>query len=128
MAYGSNESGQFAVYIAPISNASDEKWPISSGYGFQHAWSRDSRKLFYRGEHAMMSVSIDADPESAGIPERIFEDTYFTGSLGRHFDVAEDGRFLMIKRDPDETGTRPPREIIVVRNWIEELKARVPVP
>jgi hypothetical protein len=39
--------------------------------------------------------------------------------------VAPDGqRFLMIKPSSDATAVRP--RIIVVDNWIEELKRRVP--
>ena len=41
------------------------------------------------------------------------------------YDVAADGRFLMIK--PAEIQVGPVRrEIIIVQNWQEELKQRVP--
>ena len=43
------------------------------------------------------------------------------------YDVAPDGRFLFHVQGSTPTGeeaTRP--EIIVVQNWFEELKARVP--
>ena len=63
MAYGSAELGQFGVYVVPFSNVNGDKWPISTDFGLHHTWSRDGSKLFYRGERAMMSVSIDVDPE-----------------------------------------------------------------
>ena len=47
------------------------------------------------------------------------------GSLGggRTYDVGADGRFLMIKRaKPDSSGP----SLVVVQNWFEELKRRVP--
>ena len=41
---------------------------------------------------------------------------------GRHYDVTADGqRFLMIK------SVQRPRQMNVVRNWIEELTRLVPV-
>ena len=43
------------------------------------------------------------------------------------YDVAPDGRFLMIKQGElgGEEHATPPH-IIVVQNWFEELKTRVP--
>ena len=37
------------------------------------------------------------------------------------YDVAADGRFLMVEEDPDESV-----RVIVVQNWFEELKRLVP--
>jgi hypothetical protein len=39
-------------------------------------------------------------------------------------DVAPDGRFVMIEREPNDNSTSA--SIVVVLNWSEELKARVP--
>ena len=47
--------------------------------------------------------------------------TYFQTS---NWDVAPDGRFLMIRPDDDEFVAPP---IHVTLNWTEELKRRVPV-
>jgi hypothetical protein len=44
-----------------------------------------------------------------------------TGSQVSSYDVARDGRFLMIE-PLDATGA----SIVVVQNWFEELKRRVP--
>ena len=45
--------------------------------------------------------------------------------LTTEYDVAEDGRFLMVK---GSAPLGPARQINVIRNWSEELKERVPVP
>jgi hypothetical protein len=48
------------------------------------------------------------------------------GEAGRTFDVAADGkRFLMIKPASGEAAP-PPQSLIVVENWLEELKRLVP--
>ena len=45
--------------------------------------------------------------------------------MGRHYDVSSDGaRFLMLK-DVGELMPEPPR-IVVVRDWLEELKRLMP--
>jgi hypothetical protein len=60
-------------------------------------------------------------------PVKLFEGPYFAALNGRTYDVSPDGqRFLMIK-EGDSTGEDSP-QIIVVENWFEELKARVPAP
>jgi hypothetical protein len=51
------------------------------------------------------------------------------GISGRSYDVSADGkRFLMIKEasslNPQSTATAP--SLVVVLNWAEELKARLP--
>jgi hypothetical protein len=61
----------------------------------------------------------------------LFRGSYFvapTGSPRAQFDVTRDGqRFLMLKPVAPDNRTSPmvPR-IVVVQNWIEELKQRVP--
>ena len=47
------------------------------------------------------------------------------GAVGRIYDVAPDGRFLMIK--PAGTPAQAAASVIVVQNWHEELKRLVPI-
>ena len=70
-------------------------------------------------------------PFSSGTPVILFQAQYYSGSgafLGRTYDVSPDGRhFLMIKESSgaaDQTAT--PTQIVVVQNWVEELKRLVP--
>ena len=59
---------------------------------------------------------------SAGTPAKVLDAKYFNGGIARNYDVARDGRFLMIKGPADEEDTRADRLVVVV-NWREELKA-----
>ena len=72
----------------------------------------------------MMVVPVDSEmSEPVGVSEVLFEDSYYYADMTFNYTLDPDtGRFLMIK-DPN---LESPREIIVVRNWIEELKERVP--
>lgn len=94
-------------------------------------WSRDSRELFYRNGNKMMAVAIGDGPEfSPGRPTLLFEGPYDLkeGSGASNYDVAEDGRFVMIRtpESPSEETSAPAQQIHVVLNWFEELKQRVP--
>ena len=45
----------------------------------------------------------------------------------RPYDIAPDGRFLIIRSDQAEAAAGTVPQIVVVRNWFEELKRLVPV-
>ena len=130
MAYQSNESGLFQVYVRPFPNVDDGKWQISRDAGVEPVWGPDGRELFFRRGIAgeMLVVAVDTEPVFAwGNPEVLFAAPYRSGTAGRNrpWDVAADGRFLMIKEGGPEAGG--PSQINVVLNWHEELKRLVPV-
>jgi hypothetical protein len=66
---------------------------------------------------------------SSGNPTKLFDDPYYHGTaigVGRTYDVSPDGRrFLMIKQ-PGDAASSETAAFIVVQNWFEELKRRVP--
>src|SRR6185503_13367913 len=103
VAYDSNESGQFEIYVRPYPNTSGGRWQISTGGGRQPLWSRDGRELFYRDfSGAVMGARVTPGPTfSAAAVTKILDGKGYTGggSYGssRRFDVASDGRFLMVK-------------------------------
>jgi hypothetical protein len=96
---------------------------VSIGGGTTPRWSHDSRRLFFRGigtnANAVFEVDVQMSPsfKVVGAARKLFEGPYF-----RSYDVAPDGRFLMI-RQPERV--RPPLHII--QNWFEELRQRAPV-
>ena len=74
----------------------------------------------------MLAVPVDtAHAFSAAKPVLLFEGRYIIdfATLGLDYDVAPDGRFLMMK--PSEEEQAPPR-LNVVLNWVDELTRRVP--
>jgi len=78
-----------------------------------------------------MSVTIDTEPSfSWSDPEKLFEGNYVTGTFGfgRPYDVAPDGKRLLMMKPAAATGENSVLEerIIVVQNWFEELKRLVP--
>ena len=124
LAYASNESGRFEVYLRPYPGPGG-KTQISTEGGTQPVWARNG-ELFYRNGDKMMAVGIETEPEfGIGKPQPIFEGQYAQGGWARpNYDVAPDGqRFLMIKQEQTEGA-----QINVVLNWFEELKRLVPTP
>ncbi len=71
-----------------------------------------------------MAVAIETSPSvRSGRPQKLFEQRYVRAPYGASFDIAADGRFLMIKPSEDEI---TPLRIQLVQGWFEELKRRVP--
>ncbi|MBI4478795.1 MAG: PD40 domain-containing protein [Acidobacteria bacterium] len=129
LAYVSNESGRYEVYVRPYPGPG-EKWQISSEGGRQPAWAHSGRELFFRIDDKMMVVDVTTGPSfSVGKPRMLFEGSYThaAGSeevLFSNYDVApDDQRFLMIEPSQQE---RDATQINVVLNWFEELKQKVP--
>jgi hypothetical protein len=70
-----------------------------------------------------MSVTIQTQPRFlAGTPRSMFEGSLVSDEW-HDFDVAPDGRFIMIQTGQPKA---PRPEIALIQNWFEELKQRVP--
>jgi eukaryotic-like serine/threonine-protein kinase len=126
LAYISDESGRFEVYVQPYPGQGG-KWQISADGGTEPAWNLNGRELFYRSGDKMMAVQVTTQPSfSVGKPRLLFQGTYLTTPLtSPNYDVSPDGqRFLMLKAS-DQTQLAP-TQINVVLNWFEELKQKVP--
>ena len=126
LAYASNESGPFEVYVQPYPGPGG-KWQVSTEGGNEPVWNRDGRELFYRSGDKMMAVDIATQPGfTAGKPKVLFDGQYVpTTTTIPQYDVSPDSqRFLMLKAV--EQSQAAPTQIIVVQNWFEELKQKVP--
>ena len=135
MAYESNKTGQFQVYVRPFPNVNDAEYRISTAGGRTPLFAPNGRELFFVSGPALMAAAVELAPAfRAGNATVVFNapslilDARLIGNTGRAYEVSSDGqRFLMLKDDAAAAaqGVRP--GIIVVQNWFEELKARVPV-
>jgi serine/threonine-protein kinase len=119
IAYESNESGQYEVYLRPFPSA-EGKRQVSTGGGGYPMWNPNGKELFYRSGEKMMVVDVEPEGELAlGEPRLLFEKLVTAG-----YDVAPDGRrFIMIEEGESQPA---PTELILVQNWGEELKRLVP--
>ena len=128
IAYSSDESGRPQVYVQAFPGPGP-KVQISNEGGADPVWSRSSNELFFRSLNRMMAVSVITSPTfRASAPKLLWERNYsrglgsscgMPGVTSSNYDVTADGqRFLMVRDDDNLTSTK----IVVVLNWIEELK------
>ncbi len=77
IAYLSDETGTYEVYVRPFPNVDDGRWQISTEGGVEPLWAPDGRELFYRNAGAVIVVAVDTESDfSAGPPEVLFTDDY----------------------------------------------------
>lgn len=70
-----------------------------------------------------MTVAVRGmTPADWGAPETLFEGPYVAEEGPATFDVAPDGRFLMIKEGDSQGERSAPDTLIVVQNWLEALR------
>ena len=127
VAYISNESGRYEVYVQDYPGAG-EKITVSTDGGFQPEWSPDGRELFYRIGARVMAVSIQTVPVfRSSRPIELFEAPYIDGStvaaIATTYDVAPDGQHFLMMEGGEEEGAN---QLHLVLNWFEELKRLAP--
>jgi serine/threonine protein kinase/Tol biopolymer transport system component len=126
LAYASDESGRYQVYIQAYPGPSG-KYQVSTEGGTAPVWNRSGHELFYSNGNKMMAVKIATQSAfTASTPRMLFEETHEPSPAQlTNYDISADGqRFLMLK--PVEQGEIALTQIVVVQNWFEELKRRVP--
>ncbi len=121
LAYESDESGQYEVYVQPFPQGGG-KWQVSTNGGQQPRWRGDGRELFYVEGDALMAVSMTTKPAFlVGSARRLFDGQDAFVGRGHRYDVSADGqRFVMVETLEDP----PPPLIRVVQNWYEEFRDR----
>jgi len=127
IAYTSDESGRQEVYVRPFPDVGRGRWQVSTDGGKMPRWTKHGRELIFRrgpdlaGEFWVSAIQPGAS-FGAGRPTQIAG----LANASNDYDIAADGRLLatMPARGSDVEASR--LRIVVVQNWFDELKARVP--
>ena len=126
MAYASDVSGRFEVYVQPFPGPGPRQ-QVSIDGATSPLWSRDGKRLFFAMREPdrrtkMMVVDVGAgSPPSFGRPHALFTGDYGTLGGPTGYDVAPDGKSLLMVEFLDPPPT-PTTALHVVLNWKEELR------
>jgi Tol biopolymer transport system component len=120
IAYQSNETGRFEVYVQQFPSGRKER--VSANGGAQVRWRRDGKELFYIGsDDRLMSVSIDLAPNgdsvTIGKPVGLFTTRVggaVPGPIRQQYAVSGDGKRFLMSTVTDDVNTSP---ITVIFNW-----------
>jgi dipeptidyl aminopeptidase/acylaminoacyl peptidase len=120
IAYESDESGRFEIYVQPFPG-SGPKWPVSKGGGAQVRWPRNGKELFYIAlDSRLMAVPIRLDATRRtvmpGDPVPLFTTTVGDAVTVRRqqYIVSPDGQRFLMNTIRDQATASP---ITVVHNW-----------
>jgi serine/threonine protein kinase/Tol biopolymer transport system component len=130
LAYVSNESGRYEIYIRTFPKVGG-KWQVSGSGGMQPRWRPDGRELFYVApDTRLMAVTLRLAPNAdflgaVDTPVALFPTRLATGGniptagaqARAQYAVAPDGRFLL-NMASDNRVTAP---ITIVHNWTAGL-------
>ncbi|MCZ6696809.1 MAG: protein kinase [Acidobacteria bacterium] len=118
LAYVSDESGTYEVYVAPFPGPGG-KWQISKGGGNGPGWTKNGTEIIYTGPGSrVMAVNIQAgaDTISVGTPVELFRNERIVDG-----DVSPTGQRALVAIGT-ETGESHP--ISIMLNWTEALRDR----
>ena len=133
LAYSSNESGIFQVYVRAIpgsARGAGSKWQISNGGGVYPVWSHNGRELFFRTMDSQIMVAAyvgKGDTFQAAKPRVWSEKRLANIGFSSNYDVASDGQriaALVPAEGPEEQKAQ--NHVIFLLNFFDELRRRVP--
>jgi serine/threonine-protein kinase len=124
LAYASDESGTFEVYVRPFPDVSSARWQVSTTGGGEPVWSPNGRELYYRnGRNQMIAAALVGGPGfTVGEQRELFSTApYLDLGFAQSYGVSPDGRRFVLVR---EAAPSQESELILVENWLRELQAR----
>jgi hypothetical protein len=130
LAYSSDASGRFEVYVMPLSadrRATGRKWLVSNGGGYSPIWSHNGRELFYENFYRRIRVvayTVRGDSFVAGKPRLWSEKHLADIGFFPSFDVAPDGKRVLALFDSEDA--KPETTLHVLLNVDDELRRRAP--
>jgi Tol biopolymer transport system component len=127
------QSGLSEVYVRPIHAADpggarttklEGQWQVSNGGGIRPRWRADGEELYFLDPAGMMMavpMAVEGSALVPGTPVALFQSRIADGGVERqqatNYDVAPDGRFLIVRDLGDVT-----TPITLILNW------RPPIP
>ena len=120
LAYTSNQTGQYDVYVSRFP-AMTSKRLVSSGGGAEPRWSRDGKELYFVSGGKLMAVAGPSGSSfTPGAPRALLSLEGDRRARNHpQYDVAPDGRFVMIREPAAPVGA------VYAEQWLAELLAKV---
>ncbi len=128
LAYASDETGRFEIFVRPFPDVGSGKWQISTAGGTSPQWSRRGDELYFiDGANDMQAARVTTKPAFSILEkQRLFSaNGYFTSPWGQTYDVSPDGkRFLMLRIGSSSRATSG--SLVLVQNFLADLQRKMP--
>ena len=123
IAYQSNETGHYEIYVQPFPGPGGGKWQITNDGGVEVRWRHDGREIFYialDGRLMAMPIRMDSSAPSVepGTPVALFRPRIASGAtlqgFKQQYAVSSDGQRFLVNSLTEEATTSP---ITLILNW-----------
>ena len=129
LAYRSNESGRFEVYVRPFPGPGG-KWQVSPDGGVWPTWSRNRKELFYRTPDFTLMVApyaLEGDSFRAEKPRQWSPGLVLGRGLNtRTFDLHPDGQRFAVLKAAEQQAVEKRDKVVFIQNFFEELRRVAP--
>jgi serine/threonine protein kinase len=120
VAYQSNESGRFEIYVAPFPGPGSKR-RISTGGGQFPRWRADAKEIFYAGIDGML-MAAEVSVKHAGIEVGAARSLGISVAAGVYpYDVSADGQRFLVAVPREQ---KSPAPLTLVQNWTSLLNKK----
>jgi eukaryotic-like serine/threonine-protein kinase len=122
VAYSSNQSGRWEIYVASLSG-SGAQYQVSNDGGQQPRWRQDGKELFFLSrDRKLMGASVKTDSIlQFNVPVTLFQTFSHEPITAEEFftyDVSADGRRFIVNMNPEQASLR---SVDIILNWTSTL-------
>jgi hypothetical protein len=136
LVYASNETGRAEVFVQSYPTPGT-KYQVSTNGGMFPRWRDDGKEILFKAAgRIIMSAMVRTSGQGLSIdtPQQLFDSGYVNfnhsetgGGIYHTFAVSPDGQRIIVPLQRDEgRETEAASPLLVVLNWHQELKQRVP--
>ena len=126
IAYSSNETGRYEVYIRSFPNIENGKWQVTANGGNHPIWNPDATELFFWNETDDIKYSVTYRLSNRGLtfsqPEPMFGSGFQNDAQGPWDYSPKREAFLIIaESETSDTLVSPMTELSFISNWLIDL-------
>ena len=129
IAYRSDESGTYEIYVRSFPAGRGGKWQISTGGGLWGIWSNSGRELFYEtldNRIMVMDYTVNGETFAPGKP-RLWSEKQSFYAGGMNLALAPDGKRFAVFGIPEVAGPEKGSvHLTFLENFVDELRRRIP--
>jgi serine/threonine-protein kinase len=126
LAYTTNESGRYEVYVRPFPEVNAGRWQVSRDGGSEPQWAHSGRELFYRsGRGQLIAASVQTGENfSVGEQRALFPVEGLLGSTAHaQYDVSpDDQRFVFTRIVGSGDADGAVTTAVLVQHWLNDLQ------
>ena len=134
VAYRSDETGQYEVYVRTFPDPDGGRWQVSADGGRAPLWSHDGKELFFRtldtAGGGFNVVDVETQAGFSFDNRRLLFSGTFAGGASNYDVSANSERFLAFRNQAqlqeNSQNTSADATLTIVENWFEELKQITP--